>query len=202
MTKTHVGRNAATYFTSSIPARASPIIGRTVQHNIPHPIPKVGVPVIAFGEKSCDKKAELHQLSRGPSGISDTSSTRSVSSSSSDATPDCMPNSTMVILPVPANGTWNLAADTHLFRPAAEDPRSSVIGNTIRQIMTLDVSNGSDGFHMPEPPPPPEGVFGPSDNPLSPRSLKNRPQIPVECPEEIRRRSRSDCLAHEVCNTK
>ncbi len=105
---------------------------------------------------------------------SDSSSTYSLSSTSTNATRG------------EQSSTSYYAAEPVISKP-------SLAGNAIRELL-LDVGE------ITLPPPPPAAIhFGGFENPLSPKSLKNRPQITtVDCPEVIRLRSMSDSLPFEV----
>ena len=150
-----------------------------------------------------------------PSGlISETSSAISVSSSSTDGTSDHGFNSVVppgykynppqppinhVLKPGPE--PWELVPNVSLEGATSESPPcESAMGGVLRKMLTVDTSVNKA---QPPPPPPPEmfllnGNGVDLGNPLSPKSMKNRPELDVECPNSIRRRSRSDSLAYEV----
>lgn len=77
-----------------------------------------------------------------------------------------------------------------------------LLGDTIRHMLSIDTSTplpsafaGSSQANI--PPPPSMAFVGPAYL-VSPKSLRNRPQIAVDCPDNIRRRSVSDSLPFEV----
>ena len=136
-------------------------------------------------------------------GMSDTSSNISVSSGSTDTNSDRGVIAPIIPAPAPPE-PWNPAVASPYASSLEATPdqqiTSSAIGSVIRQILSVDVSAPVI------PPPPVEEDILPTSwgensdemNPISPKSLKNRPQIYVECPGEIRRRSRTDSLVYEV----
>jgi hypothetical protein len=87
-----------------------------------------------------------------------------------------------------------------------------LLGDAIRQILSIDTSIPPSSSSLPAsnhgslstvgpnagvPPPPSVPIAGPAHL-VSPKSLRNRPQIAVDCPDKIRRRSVSDSLPFEV----
>jgi hypothetical protein len=104
-------------------------------------------------------------------------------------------------------------------RAAAQGPNSGgrgLLGDAIRHMLSIDTSaplpppavlatnhasmsplGAASSAHGGVPPPPSVAFTGPSYL-VSPKSLRNRPQIAVDCPDKIRRRSVSDSLPFEV----
>lgn len=119
----------------------------------------------------------------GSRSVSDTSSTVSVSSSSTEEA------FSQSLLPSRASLPWESIMASQSALPAGTSP--SLTGSAIRELLSVNLPEEQ---YPPGLPPSPGRGF----SLMSPKSLKNRPQIAIDCPDEIRRRTRSDSLALEV----
>lgn len=192
-------RNSTTYFAAPPAGRPYPINNsRPLPQTMLHPTAMPRGNAQIYPERKGSNRSERqagnafprHPNVHGHGFISDTSSTISMSSSSTEGTFELKPSAPAPILRVPYQPEpWELVGEAAVGCAVDDLARPSTMGSVIRNFLTVDVDTKPG--HVVAPPPP-------DNNPLSPRSLKNRPQMDVECPEEIRRRSRSDSLVFEV----